>query len=107
MYSFGKGVFLDEMLEIIGAVNILVDQDEWVSVTDEAVLDANPDVVLTCVNYIDDPIGEIKGRPGWGEITAARNDDVYYIDTDSSNRPSQNIIIALKEMAKAVYPDKY
>jgi iron complex transport system substrate-binding protein len=105
MYSFGNGVFLDEMIEIIGAENLFAGQEGWMSVSDEQVLDQNPDVILTCVNYIDDPIGEIMSRPGWDTITAVQNNDVYYIDADASNRPSQNIIKALKEMAEAVYPD--
>jgi iron complex transport system substrate-binding protein len=107
MYSFGNGVFLNEMIELIGAVNILADQDSWISVTDEAVLGANPDVILTSVKYNDDPAGEIKSRPGWDAATAVKNNDVYYIDADASSRPSQNIVKALKEMAKFVYPDKY
>ena len=36
-----------------------------------------------------------------------KNGDVYQIDKNSSSRGSQNIIKALKEMAKAVYPDEY
>ena len=36
-----------------------------------------------------------------------KNNEVYYIDADSSSRPTQNIIKALKEMAKATYPDEY
>ena len=107
MYSFGRGVFLNEMIEMIGAVNVLGEREDWISVADEAILDANPDVILTSVNYLDDPVGEIKSRDGWNVITAVQNSDVYYIDTDASNRPSQNIVKALKEMAKAVYPDKY
>ena len=107
MYSFGKGTFLNEMIELIGAANVLGDQESWISVADEAVVDANPDVILTSVNYIENPTDEIKSRPGWDGLTAVQNGDVYYIDTDSSNRPSQNIIKALKEMAKFVYPDKY
>lgn len=107
MYSFGTGVFLNEMIELIGAENILGDQEEWVSVADEEVLSANPDVILTSVNYEDDPVGGIKSRAGWEAITAVKDDAVYSIDTDASNHPSQNIVKALKEMAKAVYPDKY
>ena len=107
MYSFGTGVFLHEMIELIGAVNILEDQESWVSVADEIILAADPDVILTSVNYIDDPIGEILARPGWGAIAAVRNGDVYFIDTDSSNRPSHNVVIALRQMAKAVYPEIY
>jgi iron complex transport system substrate-binding protein len=107
MYSFGKGTFLNEMIELMGAKNILAGQESWVSVADEAVLDANPDVILTSVNYLPDPVEEIKSRPGWDAVAAVQNGDIYVIDTDSSNRPNQNIIKAFKEMAKAVYPEKY
>jgi len=107
MYSFGKGVFLHEMIGIVGATNIFGDQESWTSVADEVVLAEDPDVILTSVNYIDDPIGEIKSRPGWGGITAVKDGAVYYINTDASNRPSQNIVKALVEMAKAIYPGLY
>jgi iron complex transport system substrate-binding protein len=106
-YSFGSGVFLHEMIELIGAENIFADQTDWMSVADEAVLSADPDVILTTVDYLDDPIAEIKGRPGWSELSAVKNDAVYSIDTDASNRPSPNIVKALKQMAAAVYPDEY
>ena len=107
MYSFGSGVFLNEMIELIGATNILSSYTGWMSVTDEIVVSANPDVIFTSTNFIDDPIGEVKARPGWDSITAVKNNDVYYIDSNDSNQPTHNIIKALKEMAKAVYPDLY
>ena len=107
MYSFGSGVFLNEMIELIGATNALGDQSSWIPVTDEAVLAANPDVILTCVNYIDDPTGEIQARPSWDALNAVKNGQVFFIDTDASNRPSQNILKALWEMAVAVYPELY
>jgi iron complex transport system substrate-binding protein len=107
MYSFGKGVFLNEMLDIIGVKNILADESGWVSVADETVLSKNPDVIMTTVNYVDNPTEEIKSRPGWDSIGAVANGEVYYIDTNSSNRPNQNIVKALEQIAKTVYPDKY
>jgi iron complex transport system substrate-binding protein len=107
MYSFGTGVFLNEMLDIIGAKNAMADQSSWISVSDEAVLDANPDVILTSVNYIEDPVAEIMARPGWDAINAVAGDEVYYIDTDASNRPSHNVVKALVQMAESIYPDLY
>jgi iron complex transport system substrate-binding protein len=107
MYSFGSGAFLNEIIEMIGAYNVMGGRDSWISVTDEAALAANPDVILTSVDYIEDPVGEIKGRPSWDAVTAVKNDRVYYIDADASNRPSQNIIKAMWDMAIAVYPDLY
>jgi len=107
MYSLGGNNFINEMIELIGAVNVYGEQDSWILASDEFVLDANPDVILTTANYLDDPIGAIKARPGWEVITAVQNDAIYVIDANSSNRPNHNIIKAFKEMAKAIYPDKY
>jgi iron complex transport system substrate-binding protein len=107
LYSFGKDVFLNEMLEIIGAENILADRRQWAAVAEEVILDRNPDVIVTNVDYAAKPVAEILARPGWNVLTAVQNRDVHYIDTDTSCRPTHNIVQALKAMAKAVYPDKY
>ena len=107
LYSFGHGVFLHEMLEIAGAVNILADYPEWIAVTDEMVLSRNPDVIFTNVDFIDDPVGEILSRSGWETITAIQNGDVFAIDTNASSRPTHHIIRALDEMSRALYPEAY
>lgn len=107
IYSFGNGVFLDEMLDLIGAENMLAEYESWMRVNEEMVLIANPDVILTSVNYIEDPVGEILGREGWEGIEAVKNEAVTYIDNASSSLPNHKIVIALQEMAKAIYPEAY
>ena len=107
MYSCGNGVFLNELIELIGAKNILADQEGWLSVGEESVIAANPDVILTNVNYIDNPTQEIMGRSGWDNLTAVKNGDVYYIDNMASSLPNQNVVKALSQMAEAVYPEYY
>ena len=107
IYSFGNGTFLDEMITLLGAENVLGDQTGWLAVTEESAVAANPDVILTNVNYIDNPIGEIMGRPGWENVTAVANGDVYYIDNGKSSLPNHLIADALIEMAVAVYPEEY
>jgi iron complex transport system substrate-binding protein len=107
MMSLGKGSFIDDMITVIGARNIFENEDWLVTPSAEAIITRNPDVILTNVNYIDDPIGEIKSRPGFNHINACINDRVYQIDTDSSVRPSARIVLALRQMAEAVYPETY
>lgn len=109
LYSFGNSTFLNEMIEIVGAENIFKDQESWISPSQEAVIDANPDVILTNVVATNgvSAVDEIKSRDGWDSITAVKEGQVYQIDKNSSSRPSQNIIKALKEMAKAIYPNEY
>ena len=87
------------------ALSILVEN----RITEKTVINpnTNPDVILTTVNYVENPTEEIKSRPGWEHINAIKNNQVYYIDANSASRPTQNIIKALNEIAKAVYPDQY
>jgi len=107
LYSFGNGVFLNEMIELIGAVNIFADMDWWVSVQEEVVVAANPDIIFTSTDYIEDAEGEIMSRSGWNVINAVKNKDVYYIDANASTLPNHNIVSALKQMAEVAYPDSY
>jgi iron complex transport system substrate-binding protein len=103
----GRETFLDEMIGIIGAVNVFADKTGWIAPGAEAILERDPEVILTNVNFLDDPAGEIKARPGFAGLRAIREGRVYVIDGDSSSRPSQHITLALRQMARAVYPGEY
>jgi len=107
MMTFGKGSYIDDMISVIGAKNIFGDENWLVTPGAEAVISRNPDVILTNVNYIDDPIAEIKSRPGFNHINAVKNDRIYQINTDSSVRPSSRIILALRQMSRVVYSEFY
>jgi iron complex transport system substrate-binding protein len=107
MMTFGKGSYIDDMISVIGARNVFGNENWLVMPGAEPVIERNPDVILTNVNYIPDPIGEIKSRPGFEHINAVVNNRVYQIDTDSSVRPSTRIILALRQMSSAVYPEVY
>ena len=111
LYTFGNETFLNEMIETIGATNVFGEENSWITVTPEAVIDANPDVILANTPGTNEAgltaVEDIKSREGWDTVAAVQNGDVYEIDKNSSSRSSQNIIKALKEMAKAVYPNEY
>jgi iron complex transport system substrate-binding protein len=107
MYSTGSGTYLDEMIQLAGGVNVLADQTSWISVEGESIVAANPDVIFTNVNYIDDPVGEILSRDGWAGVTAVANKAVYSVDNMASSLPNQNIVVALRQMVEALYPEYY
>lgn len=107
LYSTGGGTYLDEMITWIGGENIFASQAGWLSVEGEAIVAANPDVIFTNANYIDDPVGEILSRDGWAGVTAIADEEVYYVDNRASALPNQNIVIAMRQMAETLYPDYY
>lgn len=101
-YSFGQGVFLNEMIEMLGAVNIFGDEDGWLAVTAEAAVALDPEVIFTNVDYLEDPVDELLTREGWQDIQAIQNNEVYLIDSNASSQANHHVIDALEEMAVAL-----
>jgi len=105
MMTFGNESYIDDMISVIGAINVF-GKERWLVQPDaETVINRNPDFILTNINYIDDPIAEIKNRPGFNHINAVRNNRIFLIDTDSSVRPSARIVLAMRQMQEAIYPE--
>lgn len=107
LYSFGNDTFLNSLLDIVGAKNVFADQKGWISPSEEAVIKANPDVIITNESYIKDAIEAIAKRPGWDTINAVKNKEIFLVDGNASSRGSQFVINALKQIAKDIYPEQY
>ncbi len=107
LYTCGSGTFIDEILNLIGAENIYGSEEGWISNSEESVIAADPDVILTNVAYDGYDFNEIKTRAGWESISAVKNDRVYYVDSNATARASQNIVNGIYEVAKAVYPEVF
>jgi len=102
MYSFGRGNYLNEMIEIAGGRNIFDDQNNWFSPSAEEIITRNPDIIFTMNYSWEDTVAEIKSRMAFETITAIKENRVYAIDENSASRPSQNIMLALRQMAQGI-----
>jgi iron complex transport system substrate-binding protein len=107
MVTIGRDNYITEMINSIGAYNIFAGEPDWFTPAVEAIIDRNPDVILTMGSADSNYIFDIQSRPGFEHITAVKNGEIYPIDIDSVSRPSQHIVLALEQMARAVYPDAY
>lgn len=107
LYSCGKGTFIDEVIQLIGAENIYGGEEGWLSNSEESVIAANPDVIVTNVAYDGYDFNEIKSRAGWGDIPAVKNGAVFQVDANATSRPSQHIVEGIMAVAEAVYPEIY
>lgn len=105
-YSFGGNTYLDEIISICGGENIYSEETGWISNTEESILAANPQVILTNVMYDGYDYNEIYSREGWDTIDAVVNHRVYSIDANASSRGSQNIVKAIEEISLAIIPDE-
>jgi iron complex transport system substrate-binding protein len=111
MVTCGGETYLNEMIEIIGAENIFAGERGWFSPSAESILERDPDVILTLVDTAGDvprtPVEEILNRPGFEALRAVKNNEVYALNANSASRPSPGILLALRQMAHAVYPENY
>ena len=107
IYTFGKGTYMNEMLEAIGAKNAFGDQEGWLSVSVEDAIAANPDVILMDCNWLPGAADQVKALEGWENVTAVKNNAVIQIDEDLCSRPNQHVSEATIEWGRAVYSDKF
>lgn len=107
IYTFGKGTYMNEMLECLGAKNAFGDQEGWLAISVEEAIAANPDVILMDCNWMPDAAAQVKALEGWENVKAVKNDAVYQIDEDLCSRPNHHISDATIEWAKVIYPDTY
>ena len=105
LYSFGSNVYLDDIINIIGAKNIFSNRNEWISVSEEDVVYLNPDIIFTSVDYVDNPVAEIQNRAAWRGINAVKKGNVFFVE--GTSLPTHNIVSSIILMAKYIYPEEY
>ncbi len=105
LYTCGNGTFINEIITLAGAENIYGGEEGWLSNSEESVIAADPDVIITNVQYDGYDYNEIKTRAGWENISAVKNGAVYCVGANETSRPSQHIIEGMYQIAEAIYPD--
>jgi ABC-type Fe3+-hydroxamate transport system substrate-binding protein len=84
LYTIGRGSFLDELVEVAGAVNVFHDLDAASpTVTMEEIVRRNPDYVLA------GPTGaaRIRASAAWQAVPAVRAGRILVVDTALVGRP--------------------
>jgi len=111
LWTAGKGSFLDEIITLSGGINIASELDKWAQISAEAVIAADPDVIIYAevTDYeTGNPLIEtIRNRPGFAEITALKNNAVVGIDADIISRYGPRITDAMLLAAKGIYPELF
>jgi iron complex transport system substrate-binding protein len=108
IYTAGKNTFIDEILTMIHAKNAAKKLDGWVKMNDEAVIEMNPDIILTTYGYYTkDPVGKVLSRKGWQEVKAIKNKQVVDVNSDLVTRPGPRLVEGVEALAKTIYPDNF
>ena len=99
LWTAGTDTFMNEIADMLGLVNIFADVTGWGEVSEEQVIDRNPDYILMYFGEGPTPIEEIMSRPGWENVTAVKNGAILNLQNDELSRPSPR----LSEGAQMLY----
>ena len=106
IYAPGKNTFMQEILDMIDAENV-VTEEGWAVISPEEIVSQNPDVIIVMYSYVPDIIDSVKKRDGFGDITAVKEDRVVQVDENLTSRTGPRLAQGLEEVAKAVYPEVF
>lgn len=95
LWSAGKGTYFDDLAEICGLTNIFSDIEGHQNVSEEQVLERNPDIIISMTMYYGEgelPDEEIKNRAGWENVSAVKNGAVVYDPTNAVALPGPRLM---------------
>ena len=102
LWTAGKGTFMNEIAELLGMKNVFDDVDGWAEISEEQVIERNPDYIVTITMYWGEgptPEEEIMSRAGWENVTAVKNGTILNLQNNELSRPTPR----LKDGATMLY----
>ena len=95
LWTAGKGTFMNEIAEMLGLKNCFDDVEGWAAISEEQVLERNPDYIVTITMYFGEgptPEEEIMSRKGWEDVTAVINEDILNLQNNELSRPAPRLL---------------
>lgn len=106
LWTAGQNTFMQELADIVGIKNIFEDVTGWAEISEEQVLERNPDYIMTVSMYFEGemtPSDEILSRKNWANVNAVKNKKVISDETDMFTRPGPRLVDAAKQLYELVY----
>ena len=108
LFTVAPGTFVGSLLSTVKARNIAEGATTaFPELGAEAVIAANPDVILLADSQYGATAEAVRARPGWSAIAAVQSGRLYPVDADITNRPGPRIVDALEALARLLYPDRF
>ncbi len=101
LWTAGKGTFMDELAAICGLTNAFADVEGWAEISEEQVLERDPDYIITITMYFGEgptPVEEILSRPGWENLKAVKQEQILNADSNAISLPGPRLADAALEI---------
>ena len=105
LWTAGGSTFMNEIAELLGLRNCFADVDGWAPISEEQVLERNPDYIVTISMYSGEgptPVEEICARTGWENVTAVKNGAVFNLPDNELSRPAPRLADGAAMLAELI-----
>ena len=104
LMTAGRSSFISQLIVLAGGVNAFGDVEEaFPQVSEEAILQRNPDVIIAPQRDGDDnELERITARANWRNLSAVQNGRIHFIDEDWISRPGPRLVSGLHAVADAI-----
>ena len=106
LWTAGSGTFMDEVTAMLGLKNAFADVNGWGEISEEQVIQRNPDYIVTITMYFGEgptPEEEIMSRTGWENISAVKNGAILNLQDNELSRPSPRLADGAKMLYEFIY----
>ena len=106
-YTAGKGTFITLLIERAGGYNIASDIEGYPQLSLEQVVAADPAFIILGDAKFGTTPELIAQRPGWANLSAVKNKQVFPFNDDLLSRPGPRMVDGLEELAKLLRPQLF
>ena len=107
-YTAGPGSFVGDLYDLLKARNIAEATGQpYPQMSGEAIIEADPDVIVLADEDAGESPETVAARPGWGQVAAVKEGRVYAVDPDIVSRPGPRLVEALETLARLLYPERF
>jgi len=106
LWTAGTETFMNEVADLLNIRNIFDDVEGWAEISEEQVIERDPDVILTVGMYFGEgptPTESILARQGWENISAIRSESILNLTSDELSRPGPRLADGARMLYEFVY----
>lgn len=103
LWTVGKGTFIDLMITMAGGTNVgAAAGDGWPAMSQEALIAANPDIIILGDAAYGTTADQVVARAGWDKISAVQNHRIDTIDDDLVTIPGPRLVDGLESLVTII-----
>lgn len=107
-FAAASNSFVGDIYTLLRSRNIVpVSESAYPQISAEAIISADPEVIVIGHRLPDGAPDAVKRRPGWNVISAVKHNRIYVVEDNLVSRPGPRVVDALEQVARQLYPELF